>query len=418
MRQPRRIREGYLGLFSLVGLVAFGVLAFWLSGGEFGEKTYTIKVKFDSANGLREGAGVNFRGVLVGSVARVTPRPNLIEVILRVNEKVKIPTGSVIEVNRSGLLGESSVAINPTEVVAKNSLDGLSPIGSTCDPQKIICDKSQVYGQSGSQLLANLARLTEVFANPVFLERVNKTLKNITELSEELAKTSKTLDKNLNQISGEAIKTARSLNKTAQDASEVSQNLNAILLENRDSLQQTIGQTKQTVVALNTVIKENRANLYQSILSVQKTSTNLNQLISEIQTTVKQASNTLRSPESARMLQNVNKIVANVAETSENLREASKTINDPKTILALQQTLQSARVTFENTQKITSDLDDLTGDPALRENIRRLITGLSSLVSSSDQLEQQVRLSQALESTRLSLQPLTSPSPSLTPLNP
>lgn len=113
---------------------------------------------------------------------------------------------------------------------------------------------------------------------------------------------------------------------------------------------------------------------------------------------------------------NLDKVAADAAITSENLREASKTFNDPKTLLTLQQTLQSARVTFENSQKITSDLDDLTGDPAFRENLRRLVNGLSSLVSSGDQLEEQVRLSQALESTRLFIQP--TPTPTSTPVKP
>jgi len=64
----------------------------------------------------------------------------------------------------------------------------------------------------------------------------------------------------------------------------------------------------------------------------------------------------------------------------------------------LQQTLDSARVTFQNAQKITSDLDELTGDPAFRENIRQLINGLSGLVSSTQQLQQQVEVAE----TRLS----------------
>jgi len=403
MRQSRTVREGYLGLFSLVGLVVFGVLAFWLSGGEFGSQTYTVEVKFPNASGIKEGAAVNYRGVLVGVVSKINPQTSQVQVFLRIHEKAKIPVGSTIEVSRYGLLGEASIEITPANV-AQNSIDKISPVSPTCDHKIIICNKSQVEGQAGTQVFANLSRLTEAFTNPVFLERINTTVKNLALLSEELAKTSKTLDKNLNQISAEAVNTARSINKTARDASLVSQTFNNLLLENRTSINQTIGETKELIVSLNGVIKENRANISQSIISVQKTGIRINELADEIETTVKQADKFLNSPKSALILDNLNKVLANAAETSQNLKEISKTFNDPKTILTLQKTLESARSTFENTQKITSDLDDLTGDPAFRENLRRLVKGLGSIVSTTDQLEQQVRLSQALESTRLSLE--------------
>jgi len=44
-------------------------------------------------------------------------------------------------------------------------------------------------------------------------------------------------------------------------------------------------------------------------------------------------------------------------------------------------------VTFANAQKISSDLDELTGDPKFRSNIRNLVNGLSGLVSSGSMLE-------------------------------
>jgi phospholipid/cholesterol/gamma-HCH transport system substrate-binding protein len=54
-------------------------------------------------------------------------------------------------------------------------------------------------------------------------------------------------------------------------------------------------------------------------------------------------------------------------------------------------------VTFENTQKITSDIDELIGDPQFRENLRRLIDGLSNLLSSGEQLEYNLRIAQTLD---------------------
>ena len=84
----------------------------------------------------------------------------------------------------------------------------------------------------------------------------------------------------------------------------------------------------------------------------------------------------------------------------------------------LQKTLESARVTFENTQKITSDIDELIGDPQFRENLRRLIDGLSNLLSSGEQLEYNLRIAQTLDTMTQELakqKVLTISRPSLNP---
>jgi phospholipid/cholesterol/gamma-HCH transport system substrate-binding protein len=75
-------------------------------------------------------------------------------------------------------------------------------------------------------------------------------------------------------------------------------------------------------------------------------------------------------------------------------------------------------VTFENTQKITSDIDELIGDPQFRENLRRLIDGLSNLLSSGEQLEYNLRIAQTLDTMTQELakqKVLTISRPSLNP---
>jgi phospholipid/cholesterol/gamma-HCH transport system substrate-binding protein len=51
-------------------------------------------------------------------------------------------------------------------------------------------------------------------------------------------------------------------------------------------------------------------------------------------------------------------------------------------------------------KKITSDLDELTGDPAFRQNLLRLVNGLSGLVSSTKQVQQQVQVATTLDSLK------------------
>ena len=60
------------------------------------------------------------------------------------------------------------------------------------------------------------------------------------------------------------------------------------------------------------------------------------------------------------------------------------------TILKIQQILDSARTLFENLNKVTSDVDELTGNPKFRRDLLRIIQGLSGLLSSTQLLQEQV----------------------------
>ena len=68
-----RIRiETVVGLFLIVGLVAFGFLAVKLGGvGDFSGDSYTLKARFSSSSGLKEGADVELAGVVVGKVKEI-----------------------------------------------------------------------------------------------------------------------------------------------------------------------------------------------------------------------------------------------------------------------------------------------------------------------------------------------------------
>ena len=107
-------------------------------------------------------------------------------------------------------------------------------------------------------------------------------------------------------------------------------------------------------------------------------------------------------------------MTANAADTSANLKNISDTFSDPNTVVNLQQTLDSARVTFANAQKITADLEEITGDTNFRNNIRNLVDGLSNLLSSTKQLEQQVQTNITFQTLEKSLS-ITNPKTSKLP---
>ena len=206
------------------------------------------------------------------------------------------------------------------------------------------------------------------------------------------------------------IATFRALTENASDAfSEVAKlgnEVTAVIQETRDnkvlettalSLSQAADEVSQAanIVSgeISLFLAANREPLAGSLDSLQQTSDQVRVALSGGITPI------LNRVEQGELLDNLEVLSANAAEASANIRDFSINLNDPTNVLLLQQTLESARSVFENVNKITSDVDELTGNPELREDLRRMIEGLSNLLSSTQQLYQQAQYAQLLPAT-------------------
>ncbi|MFM5891201.1 MAG: MlaD family protein [Dolichospermum sp.] len=409
----RMIREGSVGLLLLLGLGAFGVILLWLNRLTPGQTSYQAIVEFANAGGMQKGSSVRFRGVKVGTITSVQAKANAVDVAIQINSPdLKIPSNSLIEANQSGLISENIIDITPKSDLPKNIT--AKPLDKDCNPSLIICDGSRLKGVIGisvDEMIRKSSDFAAQYSSDKFYNNVNRTLEtsanaaaNIAALTKDLQSLSKsvrgqltvfsdtatTLKSSTNQLTATTITTADQLRTTAKDFSVTSKQANR-LLNNLDSL-----------------VTTNRDSLVGTLNSMTETSDQLRQTVMSLSPTI----NRLTQGE---LLKNLETLSANAAEASANLKDASKTLNDPKNIVLLQQTLDAARVTFENTQKITSDLDELTGDPKFRQNLLQLVNGLSKLVSSSKDVQEQTKVAVTLDSLKTSSEPtkviITTPLP-------
>jgi len=110
--------ETWVGLFVVVAIVSFTVLAFNVAGLSFkGEgKTYTLEARFSNVGGLKPRAPVKLGGVVVGRVKSIyleteTYTP-VVEMLMYENQGV-YPETSSLSILTSGLLGEQYIGIKP-----------------------------------------------------------------------------------------------------------------------------------------------------------------------------------------------------------------------------------------------------------------------------------------------------------------
>lgn len=372
--RTRTVREGSVGLLILLGLGLFGALILWLRGLSVGNRTYQVIVEFANVAGLQEGAPVRYRGVVIGKIEAVRPGPNGVDVILEISSSdLVIPSDVLVEANQSGLISETSIDISPRKVLPQGAI-AARPLATNCDPAVIVCDGSRLKGQIGisvDELIRASIRFADLYSDPTFFRNINAAAKNtadaaaaVSELSKEVAVLSESTQQNLSTVSASAVTTADALSQAATQVGLTANQVSGLVASNRNTLAETLNTIRQTS--------------------------------EQLQVTVQGFSPVLSRFEQSTLLNNLETLSANAAQASANLRDVSQSLNNPTNVLVLQQTLDSARATFQNAQKITADLDELTGDPDFRNNLRNLINGLSGLVSSTEQLQQQAQLAQVL----------------------
>ena len=407
--RKRIVREGGVGLLLVVGLGLFGILILWLRGFGFGRRTYSTVVEFDNVSKMQLGAAVRYRGVEVGRITSIEPRPNSVDVEIEITPTAIIPRDVLIEANQSGIVGETSVDITPRESLPE-SAETADPLDPNCDRTLILCDGARLQGQTGvsyDQLLRSTLEISRLFGNPEFYDNLNRTVEEIGNaadsvaiLSGDLAKFTRSAEQQLTTLSDSVKSVSAAADQIRLSVAQASDRLSLTADLATEELDRTATQFNQLLGNVDNLV-DNVDNLVNANRStIVTTLNNLSETSDDLRATVGRLTPIVNRVEQSRLIGDLEALSANAVETSANLRDLSNEINTPTNLLMIQQTLDSARATFQNVQKITSDLDDLTGDPAFRNNLRNLVNGLSNLVSSTEQLQQQAELAQHIDSVK------------------
>lgn len=387
--RSRTLREGSVGLLIVFGILLFGAAAFWIKGFVFGDKSYKVVVSFPDVNGIQVGDGVRYRGLQVGRVDDIQPGVNGVDVVLEINSTdLVIPSDAVFKAQSAGLVGDTFVGIVPKSPLPTEAAN-LNPTGSNCNPEEIICNNARIDGESGitlNDLLPYTYRFSRAYGEPEFVAKVDSAVGNAAVAAEDLAALTKDTSALVNQLQSEV----GNISTVTDTVTDVANNTSAELIDTAKSYQETAEQVSRLASNVEQLIDQNETNLSTTLNSIGTTSDRLQALITKLDQTVEQT-------DTQKLANNLEELTANAAIASKNLKNISESFGSEASVVTLQQTLDSARVTFDNAQKITSDLESITGDPQFIENVRKLVNGLSGLVSTTDRLEQQIQTTQMIK---------------------
>jgi phospholipid/cholesterol/gamma-HCH transport system substrate-binding protein len=305
-----RREQALVGLFVIVAAAVLIVTVFGITGA-FGRTAKSFHALFPFAGGLEVGSTVRYAGgPKVGRVEKlqIDPRdPANIEITLAVQTDLPVKTDSHVRIMSMSPLGDNHLEIVPGSPQAPLAKDGATLPADRYLDLNAITERINDLAPEAQQLLHTLNdRATEL---KVTIARVDDLLNddNRANLSGTLAQTHQMLAENRPQIKA----TIGHLNAT-------SEKLGPLL----DDLRKTSAQANKTLDHVDGLIGENRADVRQAVLELRKSLTNVTDLTGRIDQTLDVNS------------ENIDEMLGNFRDASENLKEFTKTIrNRPYTLL-------------------------------------------------------------------------------------
>jgi phospholipid/cholesterol/gamma-HCH transport system substrate-binding protein len=233
MANSERRTELIVGIFLLSGLVLLGGLI--LQFGRFDDKlhkTYKLTVVFDDTSGLIKGSEVRMGGAKIGKVSE-TPELNeavKVEVVLAIDERIKIPSNSNIQIASASVLGDKLIVITPpiervnTYLEPGQFLLGGGPSGLDAiqdDAEAVVKDVRKLMGSTQGTLIK--------------IDSAVDDLRSVTgRLGETLDKVNVSIlsDANLASIDG----TIANFNATTEEWKKASAELQPTLADAREAI--------------------------------------------------------------------------------------------------------------------------------------------------------------------------------------
>jgi phospholipid/cholesterol/gamma-HCH transport system substrate-binding protein len=305
-----RREQALVGLFVIVAAAVLIATVFGITGA-FGRTAKSFHAFFPFAGGLEVGSTVRYAGgPKVGRVEklRIDPQnPANIEITLAVQTDLPVKTDSHVRIMSMSPLGDNHLEIVPGSPQAALAKDGSTLPADRYLDLNAITEKINDLAPEAQQLLHTLNdRATEL---KVTIARVNDLLsdQNRANLSGTLAQTHQMIAENRPAIKS----TLGHLNAS-------SEKLGPLL----DDLRKTSAEANKALDHVDGLIGENRADVRQAVIQLRKSLNNVTDLTGRIDQTLDVNS------------ENIDEMLGNFRDASENLKEFTKTIrNKPYTLL-------------------------------------------------------------------------------------
>ena len=174
--------EVKVGAVTLGGLIILALMLTFLGVFSFTGHSYKLNVMFDDVNGLKIGNEVRFAGVPVGKVEDIQVNGSKVKVVMKVDEKHKIPRNSQFSIGMDGVMGTKFVTITPPQIATGVTFKA----GETISGQQSGGINKMM--DSSSRVLDKLEVVVDAFSNVFADKNVQKSMREGFVQTGEVAK--------------------------------------------------------------------------------------------------------------------------------------------------------------------------------------------------------------------------------------
>ena len=153
----RSLRDAFVGFSLLGGLVIFSGAMLWLRDFRLGSKTWEISASFKDASGLAKMSPVTYRGIIVGSVQKISFTPNNVETKIKLNnDNLILPKPVIAKIVTSSMLG-GDAQLSLISLGKSLNKKELIKVNKDCPQKRILCSGDEIKGVE----MVSISSLTE-----------------------------------------------------------------------------------------------------------------------------------------------------------------------------------------------------------------------------------------------------------------
>ncbi len=153
----RSLRDAFVGFSLLGGLVIFSGAMLWLRDFRLGSKTWEITASFKDASGLAKMSPVTYRGIIVGSVQKISFTPNTVETKIKLNnDNLILPKPVIAKIVTSSMLG-GDAQLSLISLGKLSNKNELIKVNKDCPRNRILCNGAEIKGVE----MVSISSLTE-----------------------------------------------------------------------------------------------------------------------------------------------------------------------------------------------------------------------------------------------------------------
>ncbi|WKN49180.1 MCE family protein [Nocardioides sp. Arc9.136] len=266
------LKRALVPLLLLVLVVFFAVTV--LGGSE----TKTLVAKFPRAISIYEGSDVRVLGVPVGEVESVEPTGTSVEVTMRYDGDVKLPTDADAVIVAPSIVGDRYIQLTPAYDGGDTLADGtVLDVGRTEVPIELddiyssLDDLTVALGPNGANREGALTDLLEVTAENFGGEgaKLNQTIKDFGRFSTTLDNNKEELFGSLGELEGFIGTLARN-DKTVRDFNQSLGSVSTVLAGEREELTAALRNLSVALGQVGDFVKTNRESLGRNITGLNR----------------------------------------------------------------------------------------------------------------------------------------------------